>query len=154
MNDSCCFAGHADLWGEDPSLKRRLEMTIRKLITEYGVTQFYSGNMGGFDRMAEGIVSRLKAEYPDIRLYKVLAYHPGEARDLEEQNFYDEIIYPFIDRVYYKAAIVKRNRWMVERCSHMAAFVNKTYGGAYASLQYARKQGVTIWNMGDLPAEQ
>lgn len=31
-------------------------------------------------------------------------------------GFYDELIYPDLDDVYYKNKIIQRNKWIVENC--------------------------------------
>ena len=70
---SCFFIGHRDAPGE---LLPHIRVAAEELIVRKGVTDFYVGSRGGFDRLAAAAVLELRAAYPDIRLYRVLAYHP------------------------------------------------------------------------------
>lgn len=55
---------------------------------------------------------------------------------------YDEIIIPEgMDNVHYKAAIKKRNRWMVDRADHVIAYVYREFGGASETLKYPGSKG-------------
>ena len=67
---SCLFIGHREA---DERLLPVLQSMIRRLIEEEGVTEFYVGGYGGFDRIAGAAVKQLKAEYPHISL-QVLKY--------------------------------------------------------------------------------
>ncbi|MEG1529959.1 MAG: hypothetical protein RR405_06335, partial [Clostridia bacterium] len=57
-----------------------------------------------------------------------------------ESKLYDEIIYPELEEVPYKFAISKRNEWMVDNADLVIAFVNHHFGGAYSTLQYAKRK--------------
>ena len=53
---------------------------------------------------------------------------------------YDGIIIPDeLIGVHPKAAIQKRNRWMVDRAELLIAFVSRDFGGAYETMKYARR---------------
>ena len=65
---SCFFIGHRET---DERLLPVLQSTIRRLIDEEDVTEFYVGGYGGFDRIAGVAVKQLKAKYPEIRLLQV-----------------------------------------------------------------------------------
>jgi hypothetical protein len=62
---SCFFIGHREA---DERLLPVLQSVIQQLIEEEGVTEFYVGGYGGFDRIAGAAVKQLKAEYPHISL--------------------------------------------------------------------------------------
>lgn len=87
---SCFFVGHREA---DERLLPVLQSTIQQLIEEEGVTEFYFGGYGGFDRIAGAAVKQLKAEYPQISLKMVIPYHPAE-RPVEAPNGYDGTYYP------------------------------------------------------------
>ena len=72
---SCFFVGHREA---DERLLPVLQSMIQQLIEEEGVTEFYVGGYGGFDRIAGAAVKQLKAEYPHISLRIMIPYHPAE----------------------------------------------------------------------------
>jgi len=49
-----------------------------------------------------------------------------------------------------KGAITKRNRFMVEQCDLVIAWVNHEGGGAYDALKYAKKLHKDIINLCEL----
>ena len=68
---TCTFFGHKDTPDE---VKDKLRQTIITLIEEKGVTNFYIGNHGNFDRMVLSVLKELSKLYPQIRYSVVLAY--------------------------------------------------------------------------------
>ena len=66
---SCFFIGH---WEADERLLPVLQRTIRRLIEEEDVTEFYVGGYGGFDRIAGAAVKQLKAEYEEDLVRRML----------------------------------------------------------------------------------
>ena len=64
------------------------------------------------------------------------------------EKFYDEVQYPVDSKIHPKAAITKRNQWMVENAELLIAFVEEgRKGGALTTLKYAEKQGIDIINL-------
>lgn len=102
--------------------------------------------------MCSYAVRSAKHCHPDlnISLTLVLPYMSNRLNLDKEyyENRYDEIIIPEeLDNVHYKAAIRKRNRWMVDRADHVIAYVYREFGGACETVKYARKQGKSIINL-------
>lgn len=63
---------------------------------------------------------------------------------------YDEIIIPEeLCTVHYKAAIQKRNRWMVDRADYLTAYLFRDFGGAYEAVKYAKRQGKSKINLAE-----
>ena len=60
---------------------------------------------------------------------------------------YDGIIYPELEDKPKKFAIFYRNQWMVDRADCVIAYVVRTWGGAYATYQYAKKKGKEVFNL-------
>jgi nucleoside 2-deoxyribosyltransferase len=66
------------------------------------------------------------------------------------EYYYDEIIIPEeLCGVHYKAAIQKRNRWMVDRADCLIAYLFRDFGGAYETVKYAKKQGKPVINLAE-----
>lgn len=74
MGTSCYFIGHREA-GKD--VFPLLAEAVEKHITEYGVTDFYVGHYGGFDRLAAQAVENARGHLPEIWLTLVLPYHPA-----------------------------------------------------------------------------
>ena len=61
---SCFFIGHRDAPG---SLFEAVRAAAEGLIREEGVTDFYVGSRGSFDRLAAAAVRELQESYPEIK---------------------------------------------------------------------------------------
>ena len=110
--------------------------------------------MGRFDEMCAEAVRKLKEQHPgkDIRLCLVAAYLSNRFNTEKSyyQTFYDEILLPEeVEYTYYKAAVTKRNRWMVDRADLMLAYIDHDYGSAYQTYRYAQKKSVPIINIAE-----
>ena len=67
--------GHRDAPdGLYPLLRKEVE----RHILQYGVNRFFVGTYGNFDRMSASVLGEIKARYPHIRFYKMLAYPPEQ----------------------------------------------------------------------------
>lgn len=145
---SCCFCGHGREWEVDLRVSETVTAYMEQLILYREVDTFYSGGMGCFDALCDGLVRKLKKKYPHISLYLVVSYLTQDLnrnRAFYEQA-YDAIIFPELEGVYFKAAIQKRNRWMIDHAAYMIAYVRNHTGGARQSYQYARRTGIVIRN--------
>lgn len=150
---TCVFAGHKEVY--QANVEHLLDDAIEKIIaSETAPFHFLVGGMGDFDAKAASAVRRAKRNYPntEIKLELVLPYLTQELNQNKEyyKLSYDEIIVPIeLADVHYKAAIPKRNRWMVDESTWLIAFVYRDFGGAYTTLKYAKKKGLHIINLAD-----
>ncbi|MCU7653519.1 hypothetical protein ODJ80_12030 [Acutalibacter sp. LFL-21] len=99
-----------------------MEQAVEQLITQ-GVTEFYVGNHDSFDRMAARAVIAAKQLHPQVRLTMLLAYHPGERPVTLPPGFDGSLYPPGMENVPRRFAIPRANRWMVEHCTHLVAYV-------------------------------
>lgn len=149
---TCTFAGHREVYAA--YLDKRLEEAIEELLKEDTEFIFCTGGMGEFDAKCAAAVRAARRRHPDldIRLHLVLPYMTQEInayKDYYEKSF-DSIIIPLeLAEVHYKAAITKRNRWMVDASDYLIAFVYRDFGGAYTTLKYARRYGKKIIQLAD-----
>ena len=133
----CFFIGHHDAGMEAAPL---LVEAVERHISSYGVTDFYVGHYGNFDRMAAHAVKKARKPHPEVRLMLVLPYHPA-IRSVETPAGFDGTYYPWEDeRIPKRVAIVKTNRRMVETCDYLIAFAFHFLGGAGQIVEYARKR--------------
>ena len=134
---SCFFIGHREA---DERLLPVLQSLIQQLIEEEGVTEFYVGGYGGFDRIAGAAVKQLKAEYPHISLRIMIPYHPAE-RPVEAPNGYDGTYYPNgLEGVPKRFRIAKANRIMIDTSDWLIAYVCHGASNSRKLLEYAERK--------------
>ncbi|MDO4200367.1 MAG: SLOG family protein [Clostridia bacterium] len=136
----CTFAGHREIYDID-SIKAKLKNEIINLIENHGVTTFYNGGKGKFDWLCAECVKELKSDYPFIKSYLILAYIPTDKNksDINRYDDFDDTIYPNLETIPPKYAIIKRNKWMIDRADFLITYIHNEWGGAYKTLVYARK---------------
>ncbi len=128
-------------------IEETLDPIVRELIREKEFVEFYIGRNGDFDIIAAGIIRRAKREldYGNSALCLVLPY---TVKDIEYyEAYYDDITFPVGPKVHFKAAITERNRWMVDQCDLLIACVENDHGGAYNTVRYAKKKGISVKNI-------
>lgn len=143
----CTFAGHSKLNGElsSQTLLSALEVLIQSDCTFI----FYTGGMGDFDRMGAAAVRQLKTAYPEKRIDLILVL-PYQTKQLQYNRDYlytqyDDIIIPVeLLCIHPKAAILKRNYWMIDHSDILLSYISHNWGGAYKSKQYAQKKNISI----------
>lgn len=135
--ESCFFIGHHDAGDEVLPL---LSEAVERHITIYGVSTFFVGHYGNFDRMAAQAVKAAKEQHPEIRLLLVLPYHPA-IRPIEKPDGFDCTYYPWEnERIPKRLAVLKTNQRMVQDCSCLIAYVVHFLGGSGQLLECARKR--------------
>ena len=139
------FCGHSDFVG-NPQWEERV---LSALETHVGgaPVDFYLGGYGGFDRFAEACCRRYRELHPGARLILVTPYLTSSDSHGSNASEYDEIIYPGLERVPPRYAIVHRNRWMVERADLLIAYVTHRWGGAFGTLQRAKRVEIPVVNL-------
>ena len=128
------FFGHRHVSGEN-TVYAWLLQEIERLI-QMGTTEFYLGGYGAFDLLAAKAVNELQKNYPHIQSFLVLPYLNREYNT----KLYDDTIYPPIERVPKRVAIIKRNEYMAERADVVLAYITHTFGGAYTAVKYAKRK--------------
>ena len=141
----CTFCGHSTA---PESIRPRLAVEIRRHITELGVREFWVGNYGAFDRMARGEVGKAKAQFPAIRLCLLVPYLPDKRLDAAGV---DQVLYPAeLETVPKRLAIPRLNCYMVQHAQYLIAYVTHVSGGAYKTLDTARRrEKLQIVNLGE-----
>ena len=132
---ACTFFGHGD---SPDGLFPILKDTIVNLLIHHQVTVFYVGTHGNFDTMAYRAVKELQVEYPEIRVYRVLAYMPKE-------EIADSILPEGIELVHQKYAISWRNKWMLDHADYVIAYTTHNYGGAAKYVKQAEKESKLVF---------
>ena len=133
---NCFFIGNHDAPAE---VGRELRTVVERHITAYGVTHFTVGHYGAFDVMAARAVAEAKKKHPDISLTILLPYYPV-APDALPSVAFDDTLYPSgLESVPKRLAITRANRYVIDHCSHLIAYVH-TPGNARKFLEYAQRR--------------
>ena len=108
------FCGHRD-FVETAEAENQLTMFLEKYARENVRLVCYNGGYGNFDYFAAKCVQRMQEQYSNIRNCLVLPYidQPFLERIEIFKNHFDETIYPPLESVPRKYAIIRRNEWMV-----------------------------------------
>ncbi|MBR4889435.1 MAG: DUF1273 domain-containing protein [Clostridia bacterium] len=139
------FIGHSECFGIDEAA---LTAALTQLLQE-GFRVFLNGGMGEFDWLCARTLHRLRPAFPNIHQELILPYLGFSIR---EPAYFDEIVFPeTLEGIPHKAAIPRRNDYMVNRAAAALCFVEHDWGGAARSLRRAERQRVRILHVGRKP---
>lgn len=112
---------------------------------EEGCNVFYTGAMGEFDKLFSSAVREAKRKNPNIKLICVKPYMTKEINEslvYKSNLYFDDLIIPEeLAGIHYKAAIGKRNEWMIDHSDIVLVYTIRNYGGANTAKKYALKKG-------------
>lgn len=147
------FFGHRYI--DNPfKIEERLEEHIRKLLSRHEYVDFLVGRNGDFDQYASSAVLRIRKQYRDDNssLVLVLPYATAEYLNNQEsyEDYYSEVeISDEASKAHPKAAIQIRNREMVDRADLILCCIEREEGGAWQTIQYAKRQGKKVTNLAE-----
>lgn len=144
MGKACCFFGHRNVFS---SVDDFLYNKICYLIEAESVTEFLVGDHGDFDKAAASAVRKAKLIYGNVKLTLVRPYFSDELNSNKDfyKTLYDDVVIPSeAAQAHFKAAITKRNQWIIDNSDFCIFYVLRENGGAYTALKYAKSQGKTI----------
>lgn len=131
--------------------EKKLTDVVRDIIKNNDYVKFLVGRDGEFDWLASSVISRVTAGHHNSYLILVLPYMRAGYRD-HKQNYlccYNEVeICAESSSAHFKEAIQVRNRNMVDRSDLVVCCIQRNIGGAYQTVQYAKKQNRKIINIG------
>ena len=147
------FFGHR-LVERASEIEVRLEILLHDLITQKEYVEFLIGRDGEFDLLAASVIRQAVKQYGygNTSIILVLPYMKAEYRDNEQNylSYYDEAeICSESSDAHYKSAIQVRNRSMVDHSNLVVCCIQHKSGGAYRTMQYAKKQGKQVRNLAD-----
>ena len=141
------FCGHSNCLFSDEE-KEELKQLLIKEIRKNPTCKFYLGGYGDFDSLCLRTLRELKKEFQDIELIFITPYIDKNYSKLEFAKYhYDDVIFPPLESVPRKFAILKRNEWMVDSADLVIAYVKYSWGGAAKTLGYAKRKKVPIINI-------
>ncbi len=145
------FFGHRYI--NDPvQAEAALEEQIHRLLREKAYVDFLVGRNGEFDQLVSSTVRRVRRTYRDDNssLCLILPYVTAEYRNNQESfdDYYDSIEVSCEASIAHpKAALQVRNREMISRADLVICYVEHETGGAYQTIQYAKRNGKVVVNL-------
>lgn len=144
MMATCTFFGHRDT---PKKIEPILRSTPIDLIENKHIDKFYVGSNGAFDNMVRESLQLLKFDYPNIDYAVVLAYMPVKKDALKRENNSDTIYPDGLESTPPKYAVIKRNKWMLNKSDYVVAYVKHSGGGAAKFKELAEKKGIPVLNL-------
>lgn len=152
---SCCFTGHRIIFTEEKNkLAEQLFHHVTRLISQ-GITHFYTGGALGFDTMAARTVLALKRQNKAVRLHLILPCKEQDKSWSASDHFaYQKILWEsdsveYVSEHYFRGCMHERNRRLVNYTSYCICYLNKSTGGTAYTVDYAKKNGVTVINLAE-----
>lgn len=146
------FIGHSFV-PDASAVKEKVKKLLNSIVDIEKIT-FYLGGHGSFDEICACVCRELKKEHKNWEIVYVTPYmslsEQSKIKENERLCLYDSSIYPPIESTPKKFAILKRNEWMMTNSDLIIAYVNHGCGGAYKTLQFAKRKKKTIINICDL----
>ncbi len=132
------FCGHKNVSERYSYCILEIERILWDICEFENKLEFLCGGYGEFNGYCVDVLIKLRnnPDFPKFKMNYVLPYPHVKNLPLMD-GFYDEIIYPDLDDVYYKNKIIQRNKWIVENCDVLVAYVKNKNGGAARMLNYA-----------------
>ena len=137
------FCGHSQYFGKGEDEQKILSLLLQ--LVGDSPAELFLGGYGAFDDFARKCGRKYQKEHPNTKLVFVTPYMNKECK----KDLYDDIIYPPIEDKPLKFAILYRNRWMVENSDFVIAYITHTWGGAYQTYKYAKRQKKQIYNLSE-----
>lgn len=139
------FCGHREITPDAEKEKTIIDTLLKYAQTEQEVI-CYTGGYGAFDWFAASCINKAKKAAPNIVSCLIIPYITASHLDrisLHTKEF-DEIIYPPLENIPPKFAIIRRNEWMIDNSDLLIAYVKYSWGGAARTLEYAKRQRIGI----------
>ena len=142
------FCGHSQ-YSETDADRQKVLALLEELAGD-APCELFLGGYGGFDAFAKKCGKQYQKKHPNTKLIFVTPYLPidDQKKHLSTlSNQYDEILYPSLEHVPPKFAILHRNKWMATQADCMIAYIDHTWGGAYNTYRIAKRLGKQILNI-------
>jgi uncharacterized phage-like protein YoqJ len=125
---------------------------LKKLLTKFvdkDFNVFLVGMALGFDTICFQVLEELRKE-KDL---KIIACVPCLKQDykftLKQKQEYERMLASADEKIilskeYYSGCMQKRNRFMVDNCSVVLAYLKRDFGGTANTVNYARKLNIPV----------
>lgn len=142
----CALTGHRVLAADFSH--ERLRAALRAL-AEGGTRTFLCGMALGFDLACAEAILQLRAQYGLCLVACIPCADQSERYPRAGRAQYVRILAECDERVvlhehYFEGCMFARNRYMVDRCDRLLAYLTGTCGGTYYTVRYAQKKGKPV----------
>lgn len=147
---SVCFTGHRDIPIDRAEFIKETVRNIISELSELGYTDFYAGGASGFDLLASYEVLELKKKNEDIKLRLIFPYKKDIKYYSSYERYKQKRLLELADSVeyvferYLPGCFHTRNRKLVDLSSVCVAYLKKTNGGTYFTVNYAKEKGLKV----------
>ncbi len=138
------FCGHSDYVGSSRDEQKILSILSKRIGDQKA--ELLIGDYGAFDVFAQKCGRKYQEIHPNTRLIFVTPYL--QVTDGANDR-YDAIVYPPLEHVPSRFAILCRNKWMVEQADLVIAYVRHKWGGAHKTYEHAEKMQKEIFNLAE-----
>lgn len=140
------FFGHAGLVDAD-KIKSLLRARMETVIG-HREAELWLGAHGAFDAISFCVARDFKRVHPLARMVLVTPYL--DAKEVREaREAYDAVLYPPIETVPKRLAILARNRYVARNADVIFAYVDHSFGGAAQALIEAERAKKQIFNLAE-----
>ena len=143
----CGHANYVEREGDAATVLLLLEDLVGDLFVE-----FFLGEYGSFDSFAYRCARCFKEKHTNARLVFVTPYLSENYRKNDPvyiKERFDQTVYPPIEGVPPRYAILRRNKWIAEKADVLVAYITHEYGGAYTMYRQAVRAGKKIYNIAE-----
>ena len=139
------FFGHSSYFSRDITVEEVVAL-LEKEINCCDV-DFYLGNYGNFDNFAYSVAKEYQKAHLNSKLVFITPYL-NNVRCNDFAKKCDCSIYPEIEKVPLKFAIIERNKWVVQN-SDLLIFYYKTIGKTRDIYEYAISKNKRVINLAE-----
>ena len=145
------FFGHSRCSISDLS-EQEIISTIEN-VAGNNYVEFFLGMYGDFDAFAYRCAKKYREMHPKSKLVFVTPYIYENYYLLEDaKERFDEVIYPELENVPKRYAIIKRNEYMIDESDFIIFYVTHHFGGgAYRALECAKRKKKQYINISKKP---
>ncbi len=143
---SCALTGHRELPADFDN--KILYDLLESLLSE-GCDRFYCGMAEGFDLLSLGLLLELKDRYR----FTIEACVPFRGQEAHYSFRNKELYFDYLQKCdtvtvlsdsYKQGIFLMRDRYMVDECDVVLAFLTKQSGGTYYTVTYAKSHGKEV----------
>lgn len=140
------FFGHAraNFTEEEKTILRNM---LKSEIIKKPTCKFYLGGYGNFDNLCFTTLREFKKEFHTIELLLITPYPYIKPDVNNEYSQYDGTLFPPIESVPKRFAILKRIEWMVSKSNLLKAYVKYPWGGTAKTLEFAERKKIPYINL-------
>ena len=146
---TCALSGHRKL--PDNFDREYLKNILTKFV-EKDFDTFLVGMAIGFDTACFKVLEEIRKEREINIIACVPCFGQSDKFSEEDKKEYSRMLQSanqvvYVNRNYSKYCMRLRNKFMVDNASVLICYCRQNYGGTYSTREYAKKQGVPIFDL-------